>query len=113
MAKSTATAETLVEGWLRTGDLAKFDSDGDNYIVGRKKDTIITGGENVYPQEIEQCLVQFDGVKEVAVVGVKDDLWGEIIVAFIIMADGYPFDRDDITMHIVKSFLDHIKSRKK
>ena len=108
----TATAETLVEGWLRTGDLAKCDSDGYTYIVGRKKDTIITGGENVYPQEVEQCLVLFDGVKEVAVVGVKDDLWGEIIVAFIIMADGYPFDCDDITMHC-KKFLGSYKIPKK
>ena len=108
----TATADTLVEGWLRTGDLAKFDSDGDTYIVGRKKDIIITGGENVYPQEVEQCLVLFDGVNEVAVVGVKDDKWGEIIVAFIIMADGYSFDCDDIIMHC-KKFLGSYKIPKK
>ena len=61
------------------------------YIVGRKKDMIISGGENVYPQEVEQCLVQFDGVDEAAVVGVKDDKWGEVVVAFITMKEGRSF----------------------
>ena len=84
----TVTADTLVDGWLRIGDFAKYDCDCDSYIVGRKKDIIITGGENVYPQEVEQCLVLFDGVNEVAVIGVNDDIWGEIIVAFIVKADG-------------------------
>lgn len=107
-----ATADALVEGWLRTGDLAKQDSDGDTYIVGRKKDIIITGGENVYPQEVEQCLVLFNGVNEVAVVGVKDDIWGEIIVAFIVKVDGYSFDCNDITLHCRK-FLGSYKIPKK
>ena len=50
------TLDAFHDGWLRTGDLAKYDEDGDHYIVGRKKDIIISGGENVYPQEIEQCI---------------------------------------------------------
>lgn len=82
------TTKTLVDGWLRTGDLAKYDIDGDFYIVGRKKDVIITGGENVYPQEVEQLLLQINGISEVAVLGKEDLLWGEIIVAFISLKEG-------------------------
>ena len=71
------TADAFVDGWLRTGDLAKYDPDGDYFIVGRKKDIIISGGENVYPQEVEQCLMQFEGIDEAAVVGVEDGKWGK------------------------------------
>lgn len=78
------TKKTIVDGWIRTGDLAKVDEDGDYYIVGRKKEMIITGGENVYPQEVEQCILQHPNVKEVAVIGVKDIHWGEVVTAFIV-----------------------------
>lgn len=78
------TAAVLEEGWLRTGDLAKQDEDADYYIVGRKKDMIITGGENVYPQEVEQCILRSEAVQEVAVVGMEDEKWGERIVAFVV-----------------------------
>ena len=71
-------------GWLKTGDLAKFDADGDYYIVGREKEMIITGGENVYPQEIEQCIVVQDFVDEVAVIGIPDEKWGECVTAFVV-----------------------------
>ena len=99
-----ATVNTLQDGWLRTGDLARVDSEGDYYIVGRKKDLIISGGENVYPQEVEQCLVHFDGIVEAAVVGVQDDTWGEAVTAFITLVDGYTFNRTDIIDHC-KKFL--------
>src|SRR5699024_5745059 len=73
--------------WFKTGDLAKFDEDGDYYIVGRKKDMIITGGENVYPQEIEHCLLNNRLIEEAAVIGVPDEKWGEKVVAFICVID--------------------------
>ena len=74
MARINRDGRHVIEsGWLRTGDLAKYDKDNDYYIVGRKKDIIISGGENIYPQEIEQCLIHFEDIKEVAVVGRKDD----------------------------------------
>ena len=81
------TNATFHNGWLKTGDLAKFDEDGDFYIVGRKKEMIITGGENVYPQEVEQCLITHPAVQEVTVIGVPDEKWGECVVAFIVLTD--------------------------
>lgn len=78
------TKSAIVNGWLKTGDLAKKDQDGDVYIVGRAKDMIITGGENVYPQEVEQCIIGHPGVKEAAVFGIKDRKWGEIVSACIV-----------------------------
>lgn len=77
------TKRAFVDGWLKTGDLAKVDEDGYYYIVGRKKEMIISGGENVYPQEVEQCLVLHPNVREAAVIGVADDKWGECVTAFV------------------------------
>jgi fatty-acyl-CoA synthase len=80
-----ATAEALdAEGWFHTGDLAKRDADGFYTIAGRKKDMFISGGVNVYPAEIEGVLFQHPGVKDVAVVGVPDDKWGEVGIAFVV-----------------------------
>lgn len=78
------TVKAFRNGWLKTGDLAKRDEDGDYYIVGRKKEMIITGGENVYPQEVEQCLIAESDVDEVSVIGIPNDKWGECVVAFIV-----------------------------
>lgn len=77
------TVATMHGEWLKTGDLAKVDADGDYYIVGRKKDMILTGGENVYPQEVEHCLVESTMIKEAAVIGLTDEKWGEVVTAFV------------------------------
>jgi len=83
-----ATAAALdAEGWFHTGDLAKKDADGFFTIAGRKKDMLISGGVNVYPAEIEGVLFQHPGVKDVAVVGVPDEKWGEVGVAFVVRRD--------------------------
>jgi len=83
-----ATAKAIDgEGWLHTGDLASMDENGYVKIVGRAKDMIIRGGENVYPREIEEALLAHPAVAEVAVVGVPDEKWGEQIAAFIRPAD--------------------------
>ncbi len=80
-----ATAASLdAGGWFHTGDLAKKDADGFFTIAGRKKDMLISGGVNVYPAEIEGVLFQHPGVKDVAVVGVPDEKWGEVGVAFVV-----------------------------
>jgi long-chain acyl-CoA synthetase len=77
------TAEALVDGWFRTGDLGRMDGDGYLYIVGRSKDMLISGGVNIYPSEIEAVLYDHPAVAEVAVVGRPDSEWGERPVAFV------------------------------
>ncbi len=80
-----ATAETIRDGWLHTGDLVRFDSEGYFYVVGRKKDMFISGGENVYPTEVEAVLRAIPGILEVAVIGIPDDKWGEVGQAFLVL----------------------------
>lgn len=78
----------IVDGWLYTGDIAKKDENGYIFIVDRKKDLIIVGGLNIYPREIEEVIYQFPKVKEVAVVGINDDLRGEYVKAYVVLKDG-------------------------
>lgn len=82
-----ATAETLRNGWLHTGDIATMDDDGFITICDRKKDMIISGGENVYPAEIENVLMQHEGVADAAVIGLPSDKWGESPLAIVIPGD--------------------------
>jgi acyl-CoA synthetase (AMP-forming)/AMP-acid ligase II len=81
-----ATAEVLRDGWVRTGDLARRDADGYFYLVDRKHDMIVSGAFNVYPSEVERCLVSHPGVADCAVVGVPDTKWGEAVKAFVVRA---------------------------
>ena len=78
-----ATNEVLQDGWLFTGDMAQEDEDGFIYLVDRKKDVIITGGENIYPVQIEDFLRQHNAIKDVAVIGLPDDRLGEITAAIV------------------------------
>ena len=77
------TARVIVDGWLHTGDIGHVDADGYLTLVGRSKDMIIRGGENIYPKEIEDVLAGDPAVLEAAVIGVPDNKWGEIVVAYI------------------------------
>ncbi|MDB6086695.1 MAG: fatty-acid--CoA ligase, partial [Gammaproteobacteria bacterium] len=77
------TAEVFREGWLHTGDIGYMDKDGFFYIVDRKNDMLISGGYNVYPREVEDVLLAYPGVVEVAVVGLPDDKWGDRVVAVV------------------------------
>ncbi|GAA4901853.1 acyl-CoA synthetase (AMP-forming)/AMP-acid ligase II [Actinomycetospora succinea] len=79
-----ATAEALVDGWFHTGDVAVRDADGYLTIVDRTKDMVITGGENVYPAEVERVLSEHPGVVDVAVIGVPDEQWGERVTAIVV-----------------------------
>jgi len=83
------TRETIRDGWLHTGDLAFMDEQGDFYLVDRVKDMYISGGENVYPAEVEKVLEEHPGVEEAAVVGIPDQTWGEVGHAFVIKKEGY------------------------
>jgi fatty-acyl-CoA synthase len=79
-----ATAAVLRDGWLHTGDVAEADGDGCFWLRGRLKDMYISGGENVYPAEVEAVLHEHPAVADAAVVGVADDRWGEVGVAFVV-----------------------------
>jgi len=85
--REDATSETIINGWLLTGDIGKLDEDGYLYILDRKKDLIINKGVNIYPREIEEVCLKYKGVKDCAVVGMKDENAGEIPVAFIELED--------------------------
>ncbi len=78
-----ATAEVLEDGWLLTGDMAREDEDGFIYLVDRKKDVIISGGENIYPVQVEDFLHRHEAIKDVAVIGLPDKRLGEIAAAII------------------------------
>ena len=91
-----ATAATVREGWLFTGDMGSIDAHGFLTLKDRSKDLIISGGSNVYPREVEEVLLQAPGVSEVAVVGAPDAEWGEIIVAFVVAQSGVTLDLADL-----------------
>jgi acyl-CoA synthetase (AMP-forming)/AMP-acid ligase II len=93
-----ATAETMHDGWLRTGDLGWIGDDGYVRIVGRSRDMVIVGGFNVYPAEIEQVLAAHPDVAEAAVVGVPDQRLGEVPVAFVRAGDGRTVRTDDLLL---------------
>ncbi|TPQ17305.1 class I adenylate-forming enzyme family protein [Streptomyces sporangiiformans] len=87
------------DGWFHTGDRGRIDAQGRLEVVGRVKDTIITGGENVDPAEVENALTDLPGVVEVAVSGAPDPVWGEVVTAFLVTTDGEP-SLDDLRDHL-------------
>ncbi|MDD6047520.1 MAG: AMP-binding protein, partial [bacterium] len=91
-----ATAEILKDGWLYTGDMARMDEDGFIYLVDRKKDVVISGGENLYPVQIEDFLRKFDKIKDVAVIGLPDPRLGEIAAAIIELKEGLACTEEEI-----------------
>jgi long-chain acyl-CoA synthetase len=101
------TVDVLKNGWLRTGDIARMDEDGWFYIVDRKKDLIITGGENIYPREVEEVLFEHPKVKEVAVVGVPHPYGGEIVKAFVVLMPGETATKKDITQFAAQRLAKH------
>lgn len=86
-------------GWLNSGDIAYYDEDGDYFIVDRSKDMFISGGENVYPAEVENVIYAMDGVQEVAVIGVPDDKWVEVGKAIVVVDPNSTIDEDAIKAH--------------
>jgi len=94
-----ATAATFTDGWLRTGDAATIDKDGFYIIVDRWKDMYISGGENVYPAEVEDVLYQLPAIAEAAIIGVADERWGEVGRAIIALKPGQALDEADIYRH--------------
>ena len=83
------TKETIVDSWLRTGDLGRLDSGGNLYLVGRKKEIILCGGENIFPAEIEEALLEHDSIREAAVIGIPDKRLEEVPCAFVVSKDSF------------------------
>jgi fatty-acyl-CoA synthase len=98
-----ATAETLRGGWLHTGDLATVDDEGFLHVAGRVKELIKCGGENIFPAEVERCLLEHPAIAEAAVFGVPDTHWGEIAVAAVVRRPGAPLTEEAV--------VDHVRSR--
>ena len=94
-----ATQNSFSNGWFRSGDIGHFDEDGYLFIVDRLKDMIITGGENVYPAEVERVLMEMPGVRDIAIVGLPDEKWGECVVA-VATLDG----TDEVTIDELREF---------
>jgi long-chain acyl-CoA synthetase len=103
------TAETIRDGWLHTGDVGKMDEDGYIYVVDRKKDMIISGGENIYPREVEEVLYMHPAVREAAVVGVPDEKWGESVKALVVLRPGPEVCEEEI----IEFCRQHMASYKK
>jgi long-chain acyl-CoA synthetase len=85
-----ASAETLRNGWLHTGDVGSLDEEGFLTLKDRSKDLIVSGGSNIYPREVEEVLLRHPGVSEVSVVGQKDPEWGEVVIAFVVARGKQP-----------------------
>lgn len=94
--KPDLTEETIIDGWLHTGDMGYYDEHGYMYIVDRKKDLIISGGENIYPREVEEMLYRHPAVSECAVIGVPDVKWVERVHAVIVLKQGQQATADEI-----------------
>ena len=98
-----ATAETIRDGWLATGDLVRFDDENYFYVVGRKKEMYKSGGENVYPAEVEKVIRSLKGIREVAVIGTADEKWGEVGKAFVSLESGCDLTSDNIMDYCLKN----------
>jgi long-chain acyl-CoA synthetase len=105
-----ATAETIRDGWLRTGDVGSFDADGYLTLRDRSKDLIISGGMNIYPREVEETLLRHDAVAAASIVGRPDPDWGEAVVAFVVAADSMDPPR---VAELDQLCLDHIARYKR
>jgi acyl-CoA synthetase (AMP-forming)/AMP-acid ligase II len=93
---SEATAGTIKNGWLHTGDIGYLDDKGYLFVMDRSKDMIISGGENIYPREIEEVLIRHPAVREVSVIGVPDLKWGEAIKAVVSLNPGKTATEKDL-----------------
>jgi fatty-acyl-CoA synthase len=89
-----------IEGLLSSGDVGHFDPDGRLFVDGRDDEMIVSGGENVFPREVEDLLADLDGVAEVAVIGVEDDKFGQRLKAFVVLAEGVSLGEAEIGAHV-------------
>ena len=93
------TADTIKDGWFYTGDIVRQDSEGFFYVMDRKKNMYISGGENVYPAEVEKFIGTHEDVQEVAIIGVPDEKWGEVGKAFVVLKPASKLRAEDVVSY--------------
>lgn len=108
---TVATLETLRDGWVHTGDVGRLDGEGFLYLVDRKKDMIVSGGENIYSREVEEAVITHDAVSEVAVIGVVDEKWGEAVMAIVVLKAGASAHSDELIEHCKTQIASYKKPR--
>lgn len=101
------TEMVLRDGWLYTGDIACYDKDGFFYITDRKKDLIISGGYNIYPREVEEVLFAHPKIKEAVVIGIKDQIRGEAVKAFVVLNEGETLDKTELVTYCRKNLANY------
>jgi long-chain acyl-CoA synthetase len=109
--KPEETAELMRDGWVHTGDGAAWDDEGFFYIVDRIKSMIISGGENIFPSEVERCLGDHPGIAEVVVIGVPDQQWGEIVKAFVVRRAGSSITENEVTQYVGEHLASYKRPR--
>ena len=95
-----ATAESIQDGWLRTGDIARIDEDGFVFIVDRAKDMVLRGGENIYCAEVEAAIFEHDAVAECSAFGVEDERLGEEVATAVVLPEGASLDAEGLRSHL-------------
>lgn len=105
--RAEATAETIKDGWLNTGDVARIDEDGFVYIVDRAKDMVIRGGENVYCSEVEAAIYHHPSIAEAAVFGVPDERLGEEVAAVLVLRPNTTLTEDELRVFLAPSLAKH------
>jgi acyl-CoA synthetase (AMP-forming)/AMP-acid ligase II len=109
--KPEDTREIIRDGWVHTGDMGRYDEKGYIYILDRKKDMIVSGGENVYPREVEEILYQHPSVKEAAIIGIPDPYWVEGVHAVVVLKEGASATSEEI-IHFCKKRIARYKAPK-
>jgi len=108
---TAATLEAFHDGWLKTGDMGRFDACERVFLVDRKKDMIISGGENIYSQEVERAIAEHPAVAQVAVIGAPDEKWGEAVVAAVILQPGAQASAADLITHTASLIASYKKPK--
>jgi long-chain acyl-CoA synthetase len=106
-----ATAETLRNGWLHTGDIGMFDQNGYLFLLDRSKDTIISGGNNIYPREVEEIIVQHPAVATAVVFGIPHKYWGEAVHALVVLEPGAKASAEEIIDHCGRNMAGYKKPK--
>ena len=103
--------EKMKNGWFHTNDLGWMDGDGYLYLTGRKSDMIISGGFNIYPNEVESIILQLKEISEVVVIGIPDEIWGEIVTAFVVFNKGMKLTQSQILEFLSKEISSYKKPK--